>query len=467
MAFHKFFNLFIRASVVALFVFCGSSQGDEILNKLNALPGASVSIIENAAGFEQGYHLTLTQPLDHENPAGESFQQQIYIGHIDVNAPVVLGTEGYQVYGLNKYELSAVLGANQIVVEHRFFNKSSPDSMNWQYLNIRQAAADHHRVVTLLKPIYGGKWVNSGISKGGQTALFHRRYYPDDVVATVAYVAPIPLSFTDGRLLEFLDNVGEAECREKIRNLQRMLLSHRDELLPLMKKWAADEEETYAIGIERAFEYAVLEYPFSFWQSGGSSCEKIPVAWSSADEIFAHFKKVVPFGLYSDKGIARYKSFFYQAATELGYYGYATDHLKDLLKVVPEPNNQLFGPQEADLTYKDGVMQDVWEWLTNEGNNIIYIYGEIDAWSGAAVNPAASTNALKMVNPGADHSTRIANFSAEDQEKIFKTLESWLGQKIPGFAGVTNRGSMPVNALFLLAAVLLTLILVRRKMQQN
>ena len=42
--------------------------------------------------------------------------------------------------------LTNLLDANQIMVEHRYFGKSVPDSLDWNYLNIKQSAADHHRI---------------------------------------------------------------------------------------------------------------------------------------------------------------------------------------------------------------------------------------------------------------------------------------------------------------------------------
>ena len=40
------------------------------------------------------------------------------------------------------------------------------------------------------------------------TSVYHRRFYPDDVDATVAYVAPISFGAPDDRYIDFLANVG-------------------------------------------------------------------------------------------------------------------------------------------------------------------------------------------------------------------------------------------------------------------
>ena len=146
--------------------------------------------------------------------------------------------------------------------------------------------------------------------------------------------------------------------------------------------------------------------------------------------MFEHLQTAVSLSLFADSGIARYEVFYYQAFTELGYYGFVTDHLKDLLVALPNPTNKSFAPKNAKLIYKPEVMQDIINWLQNEGNNIIYIYGGQDAWTGAAVETTQKTNALKMVKKGRAHRTRIRDFSEGEKEKIYSTLEKWLDIEI-------------------------------------
>jgi len=66
-------------------------------------------------------------------------------------------------------EPTRLLDANQIIVEHRFFDDSRPSPADWTKLTIAQQAADDHRTVVALAQIYTGAWVNTGISKGGMT----------------------------------------------------------------------------------------------------------------------------------------------------------------------------------------------------------------------------------------------------------------------------------------------------------
>lgn len=397
---------------------------------LKDLPGAQIKELEPRADFPEAYEVRLTQPLDHDDPDAGTFEQRIYLSHKDYAVPMLIETEGYAANRNYTKELSRILNANQIIVEHRYFGKSKPDPVVWKFLTVEQAANDHHRVIELFKEIYSGPWIASGTSKGGQTALYHRYFFPNDVEVTVPYVAPIPLAVEDPRIYQFLNTVGDEETRKKIKRFQAVLLERRDEILPLFREYSEEKNYTYSIGEEAGFEYAVLEYSFSFWQWHKSDNAAIPADDAPAEEVFEHFRTVVPFYYFTAKGIETFEPFYYQACTELGYYGFQTDHLDGLLKAVPHPTNTSFAPKGVDVIYRPEVMADIHAWLVKEGNRILYLYGELDTWTACAVNPEPSANAVKVVNPGGAHTFFINDLKEKEKERVYSTLEKWLDVRI-------------------------------------
>ena len=110
--------------------------------------------------------------------------------------------------GRGRNEVEQILSANNIGVEYRYFGKSIPDSMQWEYLTIEQAAADLHAVNLLFKQLYKGKWFSTGISKGGQTTIYYKYFYPEDIDVAIPYVAPIDNALEDTRIYTFLDTIG-------------------------------------------------------------------------------------------------------------------------------------------------------------------------------------------------------------------------------------------------------------------
>ena len=130
----------------------------------------------------------------------------------------IMVTEGYgAAYALNpKYqeELSKLLNANLVFVEYRYFLESTPEPKNWDYLTAENSAYDLHNVRNTFKQIYPEKWISTGISKGGQTTMLYRAFFPDDVDFSVPYVGPLCKGVEDGRHEPFLRKVGtKAEVR--------------------------------------------------------------------------------------------------------------------------------------------------------------------------------------------------------------------------------------------------------------
>jgi hypothetical protein len=76
-------------------------------------------------------------------------------------------------------------------------------------------------------------------------------------------------------------------------------------------------------------------------------------------------------------------------------------------------------------------MQKINSWIQKYGDNMIFIYGEIDSWSATAVELTGETNALKMVKEDGTHTTRILSFDEADQKRITDSLQVWLDYKIP------------------------------------
>jgi len=115
----------------------------------------------------------------------------------------------------------------------------------------------------------------------------------------------------------------------------------------------------------------------------------------------------------------------------MGYYGYDISEFKDLLKEVKEPTSRIFLPDDINPEFDCCTMQKINEWIQKYGNNMIFIYGEFDAWSATAVELTGETNSIKMVKEGGNHRTRIKSFNEKDRSFILKTLEHWLDYEIP------------------------------------
>ena len=418
--------------ITALFQF-SSAQTHSLETLLFELPDVVFKKIETAKNFEATYELRVKQPLDHSDTSKGYFQQRVFLSHRGFDQPTIMITEGYDRPKNRINELTELLKGNQLLIEHRFFGKSVPDTLDYNYLTLKQVTNDLHHIKELFKEVYQNKWLATGRSKGGATTLFYRYFYPNDVDVSVNYVGPINNAFEDKRIYKFLDTVGTKSCRDKIDSFQRYLLKNRNHILPLLKAYSLGANAKYTYhNFEKAFEFAVMEYPFSFWQYG-HDCDKIPDKSISYIDAVKYFTSVSDMTFFGDKPTNGYAPHYYQSATEFGYYGYETSEFKGLLKELPTDKNPhaAFTPNKMSAPFNGDLLHKINTWLPIEGNEIIHIYGTLDTWSASAVPPSSNVDALWFFMEGKHHGNAlIKTMNSVEKEKLLTTLERWLSMKI-------------------------------------
>jgi len=378
------------------------------------------------------FELNYTQPVDHDDPLGSVFTQRLTLLHRSAASPMVLNTLGYGSDGYADFrtEPTVMLDANQLRVEHRFFSSSTPSPPDWRFLTIEQAAADLHRVVDAMKPLYRGAWVNTGASKGGMTAAYHRRFYPEDVDATIAYVAPLSLGAPDDRYVTFLEQVGDAQCRDDLLDFRRELLSRRAAMLDRSESYFGRLGLTFdrVGGLETAFESAVVELGFSFWQfSGPRLCPQIPDSTATDDEVFDFFKDDWAMFLASDIDMDMLGPYYFQAAFQLGYPALSAAGLEDLLVTEWVSLEKGLIPFGSDPVFDPTSMPDIQQWVLAEGENLLFVYGEVDPWSAGAFEVDEAVGSYRFWVDQGNHSATINALSSEDQALVRGLLEDWTG----------------------------------------
>jgi PS-10 peptidase S37 len=332
------------AAIAVTFAMLGApaaaaAQSGDIADQLRAIPGMTLVEERPAPAPYRYFVLSYEQPADHRHPLEGTFQQVFTLLHKDTARPMVLHTSGYNVsLSPSRSETTRLVDGNQISVEQRFFTPSRPAPADWSDLNIWQAATDHHRLVAALDDLYPGRWLSTGASKGGMTSVYHRRFYPDDVDGTVAYVAPNDVvNAEDSAYTRFFERVGTPECRAALTALEREALGpRRAALAERFAATAAAEGWTFAhtIGtVDRALEMSVLDTAWAFWQyTGVANCANVPAASASTDDIYAFIDAVVFFGFYTDQGLEPYIPYYFQAGTQLGWPEPSFRHLRGLTR---------------------------------------------------------------------------------------------------------------------------------------
>lgn len=395
---------------------------------LSSQPDLTYTSIGN--GEEEKYAVTVTQPVDHKDAGSPTFTQRVILTHAGVDRPTVIQTQGYNVSDGDN-EIVQILDGNSINVEHRYFNESTPDDKDWRFLTLQQATADLHKIRTIFGEFYTDKWVATGISKGGTTTIYYEYFYPDDTDASIAYVAPISSSMEDKRIYKFLDTIGTAECRKKITKYQKFMFKNKEKVLDRLKWFVKGKGLTFSYldGLEAAYEFAVLEYPFSIWQ-WGTPCEDIPVG-KDLDAAIDHLMTVVGLDFYDDKTMDFFAAHYYQSSTQLGYYGFETYKWGRYLDQVGKNPSASFYPKDSNPTYDPSLAKSVKKWLEKDGNNILYINGLMDTWSACRVIPSNRVNSTAYNLPRASHGdARIKNMEPSMQQDFKLKLEEMLNRKV-------------------------------------
>ena len=383
--------------------------------------------------FAEKYVTYFNQPLDHQHPEKGSFRQRVVVSHIGFDRPTVIVTEGYGAsYALNpryREELSKMFNTNMVFVEYRYFLESTPNPRDWQYLTAESSADDLHAVRQALKDIYPNKWIATGISKGGQTAMLYRTFYPNDVDITVPYVGPLCYGVEDGRHEPFLRQVGTEDERRKIEDFQLEVLKRKSTLLPRFEKHCQEKKYEFNASIEEIYDYSVLEYSFAFWQ-WGTPASTIPANNASDDEIYKHFMAISEPSYFATGG--GNESFFVQAARELGYYGYDIRPFKKYLSITSSKGylKKLMLPDDAkDIKFDKTLSKKITKFLKKNDPKMIFVYGEIDPWSAAAttwLNTDKKENVHIFVEPRGSHLARINTLPEEMKQEAISILKKWL-----------------------------------------
>ncbi len=437
----KCFTVLILCSLLLSFSFSyGQVNEMSVDSALRALK--DVRVIRKTVTFNPyslQYQLEIRQPVDHSDTTKGFFYQQLALLHRDFSKPMVIETEGYNGRA-PKNELEQILNCNDLNVEFRYFNKSRPDSLQWQYCTFEQATADLHHINQVFHSLYHSKWISTGISRGGETTLIYRYFYPDDVDLSVPYVAPFPNDIEDKRIYAFLDTAGGPSCVQKIRNLQMFLLQHEKEAIQKIPFPERQLHYSAVGGVGQAYEYAVLEYPFAFWQTTTLQEEDIP-SDEDLDSYLASLYKV--FGNYisgfSDEMTKNYYTHYYMT-WQTGYYKYDITPLKKYLQYFTSenPTSAILPPGIPRHPYDPGFDKKINEWIATKGNNILYIYGGRDTWSACKADFTDKVNAKLFMVPGANHYlARIKNMPPAMQKDFGEALKRMTGLT-PDFSKLNN-----------------------------
>lgn len=380
--------------------------------------------------FDENYELWFEQLVDYKDSTKGTFRQRVFLGFENPSQPVIVELRGYGIGSESAGELASHYNANQLTIEHRYFNDSRPEEIDWNTLTVKNAAKDQAIIIDAIRDaLYPkAKFISTGISKGCQTTMAHRSYFPQNVDGCVCYVGPLNFKREDDRIYTFLENVGTPDERAKVKAFQDLCFENRAALLEILKEKAKEKDMSWEFGVEKAIDYSILEYSFAFWQ-WGADFETIPSAAASPEEIYKHLFDVVGYGFFEEHAVENLQPYFWAALTEQGIYGYKTMPFEKYLHTDKTYTFDWAFPEGITKEYNLKPMQRIKSFLDSTAEKMLFIYGEDDIWSATAVDLPENANKREMykyVKPNGDHKTRIESFDSEKKKEIYSIIDSWL-----------------------------------------
>ncbi len=409
-----------KVLIIMVSAFYLVSCNRDIRNELTKLDNITlVSESNSTPGDRNNFTMSIDQPVDHNNPNGEKFTQEFYVSHRGFDKPVVVVTDGYSVYYKYRDELAEILDANLIVINYRYYNNAIPENPDLSFLTIKQAATDHHKIVNSFKKIYKkSKWISTGISKGGMSAIYYKRFYPNDIDVVVPRVAPTFNGMADSRVTSFFNDVTRMEKVGKINELMMDVLARREKFTPLLNSYIPKNSILRKkLTNDEILELLVSNYIFNYWKNGEVDYKPVPSAGSFEPVVLRSLIREFSYVLYMSE-LPDAKAYMHQTFSEIGGSSYDHGELKYKYNI-----DELYFricDIDSEPVFNPEILLDINTWVEENGNNILYVYGEEDPYSSYQFEIGENTNAQKFIVKDESHLFRLKDMDNYDQ--FYKAL---------------------------------------------
>ena len=516
--FMNHYSLFIKIKLFAITLFMsmhGVAQNENVPQWLMDLQNLNQGFIDSTLYYPSDpeapntttYVIYFHQPMKHAVPDGPSFPMRALITvdkQMDpttaVNHVYCTGYELDQTYVDNpdytfkknvndcSEEIANRYRANFIAIEHRYFAYSAPPQC-WTSLDdlrAEEAAEDFHNLVVALKKVLKGKWVMSGVSKGGITTLLQHAFYPEDMDVYVPYfdsdrdTTMQNYWYQNGWNQEYLDmfmgirQTGVSEQMNKIYSIFYKMNcggntsdEHADSLYAgylVNVALFGHDEHTYSdtaslrkqlykntqIMQQYGFNgYCDTIYAYMFEKCSFSldsfgrwidTLRAYPDANQMPRRRLTQRRSHEPFGITEDEWWVRENgkivschAYSYQSQCELGYYDFRYNLIVGE-QAAPAWNaaykkhvGYLRGfetPWCASLTFNRSLYDRTMAATQNATKPIVLIYGEDDTWTGAAVKDEFinGTNVKKFILPAQNHAVRFSSNTDPNQCDAIRSM---------------------------------------------
>ena len=371
----------------------------------------------------QCYYFNYNQMVDHNDPSKGTFKQQVVLTFVGKDAPTLLHTQGYSLTNeanpndiqnrLDSIDAPHFLWAlskdngkdkkfdlNCVQVEYRYNGFSLPegDKDSFKYMTAEQQSKDLHAIVTDLKKalITGdGKWLSTGLSKNGDTttqyAYFDEQNGWNDIDVYVPFASPNILQEYDIRIGTY------------------MITKSSKDVQPLLEK-------AYKKLVD---DQAVADATIEAYAKKGGKFKKDSALLTTVAAVLNNLFQVQSYSDYNTwtKLIPKegdkpetYAKFFMLDPTspEVKYKGANARGPLHKRRTPYEVQNAM---EQGGAGKTMDLQVNVRKNLETTTKKLIFVYGEDDPWTGAAIADPTNPNVKKYIVPHGTHTDDFKKFA--------------------------------------------------------
>ena len=413
---------------------------------------AALQSIENVVDLKpfmnvnlgQCYYFNYNQLVDHNNPSKGTFKQQVVLTFVGKDAPTILHTQGYSLttqpdpnniknhldsikaphflWALSKEGDKKKFDLNCLQVEYRYHGFSLPegDKDSFTYMTAEQHSKDLHAIVSDLKKALitgSGKWLSTGVSKNGDTstqyAYFDELNGWNDIDVYVPFASPNTIQEEDIRIGTYMLTQSSKEALPALEKAYKKLVDDRavadSTIAAYAKKGGKFKKDSALLSTVEA----VLGNLFQLQSYADyNTWTKLIPKEGDKPETYAKFfmlDSTSPEVEYKGAGARgplhkRRTPYEVQNAMEQGGAGFDFSWFLDG-KLLSESDKKYFKDlMEKSKNSKTMDLQvNVRKNLETTTKKLIFVYGEDDPWTGAAIADPTNPNVKKYIVPHGTH----------------------------------------------------------------
>ncbi len=451
----KRFNLWILVAILScglLTTSCSESDNPvpvrELSNSIDEfwdMPGnagdpevvAALQSIENVKDLKpfmnvflgQCYYFNYNQLVDHNNPSKGTFKQQVVLTFVGKDAPTILHTQGYSL--TTEADPNNIKNRlDSLQVEYRYLGFSLPegDKDSFTYMTAEQHSKDLHAIVSDLKKALitgSGKWLSTGVSKNGDTstqyAYFDELNGWNDIDVYVPFASPNTIQESDIRVGTYMLTQSSKEALPALEKAYRKLVDDQAVADATIEAYAKKGGKFKKDSALLSTVEAVLENLFQLQSYADyNTWTKLIPKEGDKPETYAKFFMLdatspeVEYKVAGARGPLHKRRTPYevQNAMEQGGAGFDYSWFLDG-KLLSESDKKYF-KDEIENCKKSKTMDlqvNVRKNLETTTKKLIFVYGENDPWTGAAIPDPTNPNVKKYIVPYGTHTDDFKKYA--------------------------------------------------------